>query len=258
MGEHTVIFAGPGERLELTHRAASRETFAVGRVARRALGASTSRPGSTAWKMSLVSRERAMSAPPRGGIARQFSGPGSQRMRAGIALGANLGDRLLCLTTARDRIFTLPEASRAVSFLGALRNRAGRMRTGRGEVPQRGGRDRLYRYFPATAGGAEENRIRSRAAAGASPAIARARSISTCFIMARACSMSRTFNCPIRVCHCAASFSIHWRRSGPISSCPGRPKTVREMTEELSHSRLRWCVPRGSGSVACHGGFSRA
>jgi len=32
-------------------------------------------------------------------------------MRAGIALGANLGDRLLCLTIARDRIFAIPEAS---------------------------------------------------------------------------------------------------------------------------------------------------
>ena len=30
-------------------------------------------------------------------------------MRAGIALGANLGDRLSCLTNARDRIFALPE-----------------------------------------------------------------------------------------------------------------------------------------------------
>ena len=30
IGEHTVIMAGAGERLELTHRAASRETFAVG------------------------------------------------------------------------------------------------------------------------------------------------------------------------------------------------------------------------------------
>lgn len=30
VGEHTVLFVGPGERLELTHRAASRETFAVG------------------------------------------------------------------------------------------------------------------------------------------------------------------------------------------------------------------------------------
>jgi 2-amino-4-hydroxy-6-hydroxymethyldihydropteridine diphosphokinase len=32
-------------------------------------------------------------------------------MRAGIALGANLGDRLLCLTTARDCIFALTGAA---------------------------------------------------------------------------------------------------------------------------------------------------
>lgn len=30
VGDHKVIFAGPGERLELTHRASSRETFARG------------------------------------------------------------------------------------------------------------------------------------------------------------------------------------------------------------------------------------
>jgi 4-hydroxy-tetrahydrodipicolinate reductase len=30
VGDHTVIFSGPGERLELTHRAASREIFARG------------------------------------------------------------------------------------------------------------------------------------------------------------------------------------------------------------------------------------
>jgi 4-hydroxy-tetrahydrodipicolinate reductase len=30
VGDHTVVFAGPGERLELTHRASSRETFAKG------------------------------------------------------------------------------------------------------------------------------------------------------------------------------------------------------------------------------------
>jgi 4-hydroxy-tetrahydrodipicolinate reductase len=30
VGDHEVIFAGRGERLELTHRAASRETFARG------------------------------------------------------------------------------------------------------------------------------------------------------------------------------------------------------------------------------------
>jgi 4-hydroxy-tetrahydrodipicolinate reductase len=39
VGEHTVIFAGAGERLELTHRADNRETFAAGalRAARWAL-----------------------------------------------------------------------------------------------------------------------------------------------------------------------------------------------------------------------------
>ena len=30
VGDHTVIFAAPGERLELTHKASSRETFALG------------------------------------------------------------------------------------------------------------------------------------------------------------------------------------------------------------------------------------
>jgi len=30
VGEHTAIFRGPGERLELTHRAGSREIFALG------------------------------------------------------------------------------------------------------------------------------------------------------------------------------------------------------------------------------------
>jgi 4-hydroxy-tetrahydrodipicolinate reductase len=30
VGDHTVFFAGPGERIEITHRAASRETYAQG------------------------------------------------------------------------------------------------------------------------------------------------------------------------------------------------------------------------------------
>jgi len=30
VGEHTVVFAGEGERIELIHRAASRDTFARG------------------------------------------------------------------------------------------------------------------------------------------------------------------------------------------------------------------------------------
>tara|TARA_B100001123_G_scaffold418004_1_gene521428 strand:+ start:52 stop:573 length:522 start_codon:yes stop_codon:yes gene_type:complete len=32
VGEHTVMFAGPGERIEITHRATSRMTFAAGAV----------------------------------------------------------------------------------------------------------------------------------------------------------------------------------------------------------------------------------
>ncbi len=32
MGEHTVIFGGTGERLEVTHRAHSRDNFARGAV----------------------------------------------------------------------------------------------------------------------------------------------------------------------------------------------------------------------------------
>ena len=32
VGEHTVMFAGKGERIELTHRAHSRDTFAAGAV----------------------------------------------------------------------------------------------------------------------------------------------------------------------------------------------------------------------------------
>ncbi|MFL6568959.1 MAG: 4-hydroxy-tetrahydrodipicolinate reductase [Chthoniobacterales bacterium] len=40
VGDHTVIFAAPGERLELSHKASSRETFAVGalRAARWIIG----------------------------------------------------------------------------------------------------------------------------------------------------------------------------------------------------------------------------
>jgi 4-hydroxy-tetrahydrodipicolinate reductase len=32
VGEHTLVLAGPGERIELTHRAHSREIFALGAV----------------------------------------------------------------------------------------------------------------------------------------------------------------------------------------------------------------------------------
>ncbi len=32
MGDHTVFFLGTGERIEITHRASSRDTFALGAV----------------------------------------------------------------------------------------------------------------------------------------------------------------------------------------------------------------------------------
>ncbi|MEO8559638.1 MAG: 4-hydroxy-tetrahydrodipicolinate reductase [Rhodospirillales bacterium] len=44
VGDHTVVFAGPGERLELTHRAASREIFANGAI-RAALWTRGKQPG---------------------------------------------------------------------------------------------------------------------------------------------------------------------------------------------------------------------
>lgn len=44
VGEHTLLFAGPGERIELTHRAHSRENFALGAV-RAALWVIGKKPG---------------------------------------------------------------------------------------------------------------------------------------------------------------------------------------------------------------------
>ncbi len=44
VGDHTVIFAGQGERVELTHKASSRDTFATGAV-RAACWLSTKGPG---------------------------------------------------------------------------------------------------------------------------------------------------------------------------------------------------------------------
>ncbi len=44
VGDHTVIFAGRGERIELTHRASNRETFAIGAL-RAALWITEQAPG---------------------------------------------------------------------------------------------------------------------------------------------------------------------------------------------------------------------
>jgi len=44
VGDHTVMFAGAGERVEITHKAASREIFASGAV-RAAVWACSQKPG---------------------------------------------------------------------------------------------------------------------------------------------------------------------------------------------------------------------
>lgn len=49
VGDHTVMYAGPGERVEITHKAASREIFAAGAV-RAAMWACTQKPGLYAMK----------------------------------------------------------------------------------------------------------------------------------------------------------------------------------------------------------------
>ena len=44
MGDHTVLFAGDGERIEIKHQAHSRQAFARGAV-KAALWVSTAKPG---------------------------------------------------------------------------------------------------------------------------------------------------------------------------------------------------------------------
>ncbi len=53
VGDHTVIYANVGERLELTHKASSRDTFATGAV-RAALWASRQAPGPGLYDMQDV------------------------------------------------------------------------------------------------------------------------------------------------------------------------------------------------------------
>ena len=109
VGDHTVIFAGPGERLELTHRASSRETFARGalRAARWVIGkpAGPLQHGRCARSLDATS------------------------MRAGIALGANLGDRLRLPNDGARADLRARGVRLAAAGLLALRNRAGRLRS---------------------------------------------------------------------------------------------------------------------------------
>ncbi len=108
VGDHTVTFAGRGERLELTHKASSRETFAAGRVARRALDRRTAagslQHGRCAWTSVAVA---GVADPGRIFEHRPRPRPRLTTMRAGVALGSNLGDRLANLRNARKEIAAL-------------------------------------------------------------------------------------------------------------------------------------------------------
>ena len=91
VGEHTVIFAGPGERLELTHHAESRAIFARGAL-RAARWIVDQPPGLYSMQdvLGLTSR---------------------RRMRAGIALGSNLANRREYLHSAREKILQIDNGS---------------------------------------------------------------------------------------------------------------------------------------------------
>ncbi len=68
VGDHTVIFGGTGERLELTHRAQSRESLARGAI--RAAGWLV---GSEARPLHDARRARSVELAPRGGGRRLFA-----------------------------------------------------------------------------------------------------------------------------------------------------------------------------------------
>ena len=60
VGEHTVMFAGKGERIELTHRAHSRDTFAAGRHTRGQVGRrQETRPLRHAGRAGIEVKDRA-------------------------------------------------------------------------------------------------------------------------------------------------------------------------------------------------------
>ena len=51
VGEHTVMFGGLGERIEITHKASSRDTFARGALKRLQAGFQENRQGSMTCRM---------------------------------------------------------------------------------------------------------------------------------------------------------------------------------------------------------------
>ena len=166
VGDHTVIFAGPGERLELTHRASSRETFAAGalRAARWVIGQPAGlysmenvhrfiKMDALLWGWASVGRHSAESGSARHCKSRIASGSKESRptelsRKVFGARRSPVDESGHCARGKSWRPASLPnDCARpylhvtggvaAVSFFGPLRNRAGRVRGRRGEVSQR-------------------------------------------------------------------------------------------------------------------------
>src|SRR5262249_27982878 len=99
VGDHTVIYAGIGERVELTHKAATRETFAHGAL-RAAEWVARQKPG--LYDMQNVLGLKLDSAP---AAAADMRNPTvKSRPIAFIALGSNLGNSTKNVVQAMKRL----------------------------------------------------------------------------------------------------------------------------------------------------------
>ena len=180
-------------------------------------------------------------------------------MRAGIALGANLGDRLRCLTTAREQIFALPDVAPPFLSSVALRDRAGRMRSrarrsfstpwSRLAMPVRLSRTarELKKIEPISGGPPNMQRNRSRTI-----------DLDLLYHGGAIGRRSAARNCRIRVCICAALSCSRWPKSGRTWSCPGQTATVRKWRAGTRRRTLRWCGCPAVVASRGDGRFSRA
>ena len=144
-------------------------------------------------------------------------------MRAGIALGANLDDCVLSLTTARTRILALPGVT--PPFLSSALY----------ETEPVGCEPGAEKFLNAVVeigyGGSSRQLLEElgkiEVALGRPPDHERNRSRTIDLDLLYHGSRTidhRACNSRIRACTCVDLCSIPWPKSGPISSCPGRSK----------------------------------